>query len=258
MKIMCDVCNKEEALVFCCADEAALCDGCDQRVHHANKLAGKHHRFSLLHPTSKQAAPLCDICKERRAFLFCKEDRAILCRECDLPIHTANDLTRKHNRFLLTGVKISSLASPPSHTSSSTSPPLQISQQATKVTSSEMASTIEENQEISPTSISEYIETLPGWHVEDLLDSFAMDGFCKTDFLFPFLEADLETNFGLVSEEFPIWVPQVPQIHPPPQYGIGFKDFKEASNPKANKRWNNEVLSVPQISPPSKRSRTLW
>ncbi|MCD7459087.1 hypothetical protein HAX54_040049 [Datura stramonium] len=46
MKIQCDVCNKKEASVFCVADEAALCDSCDHRVHHANKLAGKHQRFS--------------------------------------------------------------------------------------------------------------------------------------------------------------------------------------------------------------------
>ena len=61
MKIWCDVCDKEEASVFCCADEAALCNGCDRHVHFANKLAGKHLRFSLTSPTPKDA-PLCDIC----------------------------------------------------------------------------------------------------------------------------------------------------------------------------------------------------
>lgn len=106
MKILCDVCNKDEASVFCTADEAALCGGCDHRVHHANKLASKHQRFSLLCPSPKEF-PLCDVCQERRAFLFCQQDRAILCRECDLPIHTANEHTQKHSRFLLTGVKLS-------------------------------------------------------------------------------------------------------------------------------------------------------
>jgi hypothetical protein len=62
MKIQCDVCSKEEASVFCTADEAALCDTCDHRVHHANKLASKHQRFSLLHPSSKNF-PICDICQ---------------------------------------------------------------------------------------------------------------------------------------------------------------------------------------------------
>ncbi|KAL0432386.1 UNVERIFIED_CONTAM: B-box zinc finger protein 21 [Sesamum latifolium] len=137
MKIQCDVCEKDEASLFCVADEAALCTACDHRVHHANKLAGKHQRFSLHHPSPKQA-PLCDICQvlviatclfrllvmidvvisewinllrqERRAFLFCQQDRAILCRECDVPIHKANEHTQKHARFLLTGVKLSATA----------------------------------------------------------------------------------------------------------------------------------------------------
>ncbi|PQM38562.1 B-box zinc finger protein 20 [Prunus yedoensis var. nudiflora] len=123
MKIQCDVCNKDDASVFCTADEAALCDTCDHRVHHANKLASKHQRFSLIHPSSKQF-PVCDICQERRAFLFCQQDRAILCRECDLPVHAANEHTQKHSRFLLTGVKLSATSalytssSPPTATTS--------------------------------------------------------------------------------------------------------------------------------------------
>lgn len=67
MKIQCDVCNKDEASVFCTADEAVLCAACDHRVHHANKLASKHQRFSLHLPSSKQI-PLCDICQV--SFLF--------------------------------------------------------------------------------------------------------------------------------------------------------------------------------------------
>ncbi|CAL9084059.1 unnamed protein product [Musa textilis] len=106
MKILCDVCGKKEALVFCCADEAALCDACDRRVHCANKLSGKHRRFSLDYP-SGHSNPLCDVCQEKRAILFCQEDRAILCSECDAAIHSANRLTMKHGRFLLTGARLS-------------------------------------------------------------------------------------------------------------------------------------------------------
>ncbi|KAF4375454.1 hypothetical protein F8388_024113 [Cannabis sativa] len=120
MKIRCDVCDKKEASVFCTADEAALCDDCDNRVHHANKLASKHSRFSLLQPGFKES-PLCDICQERRAFLFCQEDRAILCRECDIPIHKANEHTQKHHRFLLTGAKLSPLSSSSSSITTTTS-----------------------------------------------------------------------------------------------------------------------------------------
>ncbi|OVA20392.1 zinc finger protein [Macleaya cordata] len=209
MKIQCDVCNRDEASVFCSADEAALCDGCDRRVHHANKLASKHKRFSLLHPSSSPSdAPRCDICQEKRAFLFCREDRAILCRDCDLSIHTANELTKKHNRFLLTGVKLSSTSaifSSPNTTSTTTTitsssdskttmtvttktrpsnvspvpglhyPPPSIQ---TNTTSSSTPSkicdpfdqTITTSVGGSTSSISEYLmETLPGWQVEDLL-----------------------------------------------------------------------------------------
>lgn len=62
MKIQCDVCSGDEASVFCCADEAALCDACDRRVHHANKLASKHRRFSLSSAEQTQLL-MCDICK---------------------------------------------------------------------------------------------------------------------------------------------------------------------------------------------------
>lgn len=40
MKIQCNVCETAEAAVLCCADEAALCLACDEKVHTANKLAG--------------------------------------------------------------------------------------------------------------------------------------------------------------------------------------------------------------------------
>ncbi|OEL25949.1 B-box zinc finger protein 20 [Dichanthelium oligosanthes] len=110
MLVRCDVCGAEPAAVLCCADEAALCNACDRRVHRANKLADKHRRIPLLHPSgddSATAAPLCDVCKERRGLVFCVEDRAILCADCDEPIHSANDLTAKHSRFLLIGAKLS-------------------------------------------------------------------------------------------------------------------------------------------------------
>ncbi|KAM2200775.1 hypothetical protein ACFX1R_000683 [Malus domestica] len=65
MKIWCDVCDKEETTVFCSADEAAHCDICDRQIHHTNKFASKHKRFSLLHPTFKDS-PLCDIYQEEQ------------------------------------------------------------------------------------------------------------------------------------------------------------------------------------------------
>ncbi|XP_038902472.1 B-box zinc finger protein 21-like [Benincasa hispida] len=203
MKIRCDVCDKEEASVFCPSDEAALCAACDRHVHRANKLAGKHNRFSLLQSTAAavDSLPLCDICQVRRAFLFCREDRAILCRECDISIHSISDHTQKHSRFLLTGVKVS--PSPATSTSSSSSSSSvsgggkeiegeigllkkcskkrakmeELPRQPLNVGKLE----VEENGEsFTRSSISEYLESLPGWCVEEFLDSScAADIFCK-------------------------------------------------------------------------------
>ncbi|KAL6529787.1 hypothetical protein OROGR_015410 [Orobanche gracilis] len=104
MKIQCNVCEAAEANVLCCADEAALCLSCDQKVHAANKLASKHQRIPL--STSSSRMPKRDICQETLGYFFCLEDRALLCRKCDVAIHTANALVSGHQRFLLTGVKV--------------------------------------------------------------------------------------------------------------------------------------------------------
>ncbi|KAK9164279.1 hypothetical protein Syun_005181 [Stephania yunnanensis] len=308
MKIQCDVCHKDEASVFCSADEAALCNGCDHRVHHANKLASKHHRFSLLQPSSKDA-PRCDICQEKRAFLFCREDRAILCRECDFSIHTTNEHTQKHNRFLLTGVKLSSctaIAAPTTTSCDATaSADASSSMDANKIINNhnthqssvkkkDLLVSLSPNLDDPPSaptpqysaattvfpdhqtsSISEYlIEMLPGWHVEDLLDSSTHNhGFCKTDDLLPFLdEGFIQTSDGQFSssEVLATRVPQAApnahchhrfQSHVDDRMNGLFKELKEVINPKpkSSTRWIDHGLTVPQISPASnKRSRPLW
>ncbi|KAI3702761.1 hypothetical protein L6452_28513 [Arctium lappa] len=104
MKIQCNVCETAEATVLCCADEAALCWSCDEKVHAANKLASKHQRVPL--STSNSQMPKCDICQEAVGYFFCLEDRALFCRKCDVAIHTVNSLVSSHQRFLLTGVKV--------------------------------------------------------------------------------------------------------------------------------------------------------
>ncbi|MFS7958991.1 putative transcription factor interactor and regulator Znf-B family [Helianthus anomalus] len=53
MKIQCNVCESTEAVLLCCADEAALCWSCDEKVHAANKLASKHQRVRLSTSTSQ-------------------------------------------------------------------------------------------------------------------------------------------------------------------------------------------------------------
>ncbi|KAI3726783.1 hypothetical protein L1987_66589 [Smallanthus sonchifolius] len=90
MKINCDVCNKDEASMFCPADDAALCSACDHQVHHANNLSGKHPRFLLL--PLKIPPSVTSV------------------RGCDVAIHKVNEHTMNHCRFILTGVKLSPVA----------------------------------------------------------------------------------------------------------------------------------------------------
>ncbi|PSS18003.1 B-box zinc finger protein [Actinidia chinensis var. chinensis] len=285
MKIQCDVCNKNEASVFCSADEAALCAACDLRVHHANKLAGKHDRFSLLLPSPKQL-PLCDICQNKSAFLFCQQDRAILCRDCDVRIHQANEHTQNHNRFLLTGVKLSTLTNGGIDSVSNLKPqnpnkkPNPVHEPAISDSLTVVATAADNGG--STSSISEYlIEMLPGWRVDDFLDStLPSSGSSKqtVDDVIPIWDVDLETNLSSFSspKNMGIWVPQAPPTLFPSQYPsssiafggqIGFKEAKEATNytKLSSRKWRDDGgFTVPQISPPSvthanKRCRNnLW
>ncbi|WOL10067.1 hypothetical protein Cni_G18821 [Canna indica] len=192
MKIQCEVCAEEAAEVYCCADEAALCGSCDRRVHRANRVAGKHHRFSLLHPSSSSTAkspPLCDVCKEKRGFLFCQEDRAILCRDCDVPIHSATALTMRHSRFLLTGVRLSAAPIPDAEAEADDNLHGESSVKTNSGGGSGYAATAATaNSNSSGSSISEYlINMLPGWHVEDFLtDDATAHAFCKGEEIGPF------------------------------------------------------------------------
>ncbi|KAH0875957.1 hypothetical protein HID58_073319 [Brassica napus] len=301
MKIRCDVCDKEEASVFCTADEASLCDGCDHRVHHANKLASKHLRFSLLYPSSsKNSSPICDICQEKKALLFCQQDRAILCKDCDSSIHSANEHTKKHDRFLLTGVKLSPASSVYKPTTESPSSSQDCSVPApskkpisapqsriknSKIQPSKISSDVGMNQWGSTSTISEYlIDTLPGWHVEDFLDSSLPPfGFSKSgddDGVLPFMEAEGDSTkrnnnntVSLPSKNMGIWVPQVPQTLPSSytnqyfphdnnniQFGMynnketshGVETYAPVQNMKQqgqNKRWYDDGgFTVPQMT----------
>ncbi|KAI7756322.1 hypothetical protein M8C21_001538 [Ambrosia artemisiifolia] len=239
MKIQCDVCNEHEAEVYCLADEAALCCVCDQRVHHANKLAGKHERFDLLHPPPTES-PMCDICQEKKAFLFCQQDRAILCKDCDVGIHKVNQHTQKHNRFLLTGVKLSSTASAYSASTTPTTtntavakpgvlPDQQLKQLPLTIMNKNTVETQNRHQELNglghestTSSISEYlIETLPGWHVEDFLDPPPSLSKVYDNNPWPVWGEDLldgSFNNSFTPESMGIWVPQAPREKPRSQY----------------------------------------
>lgn len=113
--------------------------------------------------------------QEKTGFLFCQEDRAILCRDCDLPIHSASALTMKHSRFLLTGIRLS--AAPKLDAEAVTSMHGHCDIKTDSSGGGSMVATT------NSSSISEYLmNMLPGWHVDDfLMDDVTAQAFCKVN-----------------------------------------------------------------------------
>lgn len=132
--------------------------------------------------------------------MLCKQDRAILCKDCDSSIHSVNELTQKHDRFLLTGVKLSTTSTNSSSSSVSTTTttsvksnlvPSSLIEKSTTVsqTSTLKNMVMEEGEEEGSggSSISKYlIETLPGWQVDDFLDSSSVPFSFSKVFIFSF------------------------------------------------------------------------
>ncbi|KAK6924454.1 B-box-type zinc finger [Dillenia turbinata] len=96
MRTICDVCESAAAILFCAADEAALCRACDEKVHMCNKLASRHIRVGLADPSD---VPRCDICENAPAFFYCEIDGTSLCLQCDMIVHVGGK--RTHGRYLL-------------------------------------------------------------------------------------------------------------------------------------------------------------
>ncbi|CAN8311412.1 unnamed protein product [Cochlearia groenlandica] len=167
MKIQCDVCEKAPATVICCADEAALCPNCDIEIHAANKLASKHQRLHLDSLSSK--FPRCDICQEKAAFVFCVEDRALLCRDCDESIHVANSRSANHQRFLATGIKVAlSSSSCSNETEKNQSEPSNNQQKAKQIQAKSLSQQQQQQQPSSATSHVPWIVDDDFFHFSDL------------------------------------------------------------------------------------------
>ncbi|KAG8082543.1 hypothetical protein GUJ93_ZPchr0014g47445 [Zizania palustris] len=81
----CDACGGEAARIFCRADAAFLCAGCDARAHPSGS---RHARVWL-----------CEVCEHAPAAVACRADAAALCTACDADIHSANPLARRHERL---------------------------------------------------------------------------------------------------------------------------------------------------------------
>lgn len=163
MKIQCDACEQAAASVICYADEAALCTECDIKVHKANKLASKHKRLSLI-PTSPKLSR-CDICQDKASIVFCLEDRAMLCRDCDESVHSPDTLAAKHQRFLATGIKVALNAQ-----SSESQGPSEFNKQLTSMSSSTAPVQVGLQMGSTDTSLSKPTHYgQPCWSVDELL-----------------------------------------------------------------------------------------
>ncbi|XP_050373374.1 B-box zinc finger protein 25 [Argentina anserina] len=221
MKIQCDVCEKAPATVICCADEAALCARCDVEVHAANKLASKHHRLVLESLSNK--LPRCDICQDKAAFIFCVEDRALFCQDCDDSIHSPNTLSANHQRFLATGIRValssacakdaeaSNLDPPPNHTSS-------------KLPSSAAFSSS------SP------------WGVDDLLQLSDFETSDKKESI-EFGELEWIADMGLFGEQFPqepLAAAEVPQL--PVSQSSNYTSYRP---PKSSSPYKKPRIEIP-------------
>ncbi|KAG2713931.1 hypothetical protein I3760_03G002300 [Carya illinoinensis] len=84
---VCDTCRSAACTVYCRADSAYLCTGCDARIHAANLVASRHERVWV-----------CEACERAPAAFICKADAASLCTACDADIHSANPLAGRHHR----------------------------------------------------------------------------------------------------------------------------------------------------------------
>nr|KJB48338.1 hypothetical protein B456_008G064100 [Gossypium raimondii] len=108
MRILCDACESAPAIVFCAADEAALCRACDEKVHMCNKLASRHVRVGLANPSD---VPRCDICENAPAFFYCEIDGSSLCLQCDMVVHVGGKRTHGRNLLLRQRVEVCYLIS---------------------------------------------------------------------------------------------------------------------------------------------------
>ncbi|KAI5663782.1 hypothetical protein M9H77_23105 [Catharanthus roseus] len=78
------------ASVFCRAEWAFLCVGCNSKVHAANKLASRHAQVWV-----------CEVCEQAPTSITSKVDAAALYVACDRDIYSVNPLARRHNRVSL-------------------------------------------------------------------------------------------------------------------------------------------------------------
>ncbi|KAJ7980685.1 Zinc finger, B-box [Quillaja saponaria] len=224
MKIQCDVCEKAPATVICCADEAALCAKCDIEVHAANKLASKHQRLLLQSQSNK--LPRCDICQDKAAFIFCVEDRALFCQDCDEPIHSTGSLSANHHRFLATGIRVALSSNSAKDTEKNhLEPPNRNAEQI--------------SVKVSPQQVPSFTSS---WAVDELLHFAEFESSDKKDSL-GFGELEWLADVGLFSEQIPqeaLAAAEVPEL--PVSQSSNFTSYRASKSNMSYKKPRLEIL----------------
>nr|ACF35275.1 B-box zinc finger protein [Bambusa oldhamii] len=237
MRIQCDACEGAAATVVCCADEAALCARCDVEIHAANKLASKHQRLPL-DAALPAALPRCDVCQEKAAFVFCVEDRALLCRDCDEPIHVPGTLSGNHQRYLATGIRVGfgSVCSANVGTHASCLPPKGGSKPPSVVAACGVPKPVPAAAQEVPSS-----PFFPpsGWAVEDLLQLSDYESSNKKESPLGFTELEWFADIDLLHDHAPAkggsTAAEVPDLFTSPQPATN-AGFYKTSGARQNKK----------------------
>ncbi|KAK9039732.1 hypothetical protein V6N11_014925 [Hibiscus sabdariffa] len=149
MRTLCDACESAAAIVFCAADEAALCRACDQKIDLQNQT------FC--------AVPRCDICENTPAFFFREIDGTSLCLQCDMIVHVGGK--RTHGRFLLLRQRVEFPGDKPGNIANPTSQPLDPSE-ARRGQNQAAKLTVGENQQNDKASLVQGIDAGSDGHLE--------------------------------------------------------------------------------------------
>ncbi|XP_057968066.1 B-box zinc finger protein 19-like isoform X2 [Malania oleifera] len=152
MRTLCDACESAAAVLFCAADEAALCRACDEKVHMCNKLANRHVRVGLADPSD---IPSCDICENAPGFLYCEVDGSSLCLQCDMAVHVGGK--RTHGRYLLLKQRVEFPGDKPGHLKDPAAQPIDLGENR-RVQNQPPKLTVGENQlnhKVSPALMSD-------------------------------------------------------------------------------------------------------
>jgi len=98
MKLKCESCPDQQAkFVIGCSNKLS-CNSCITRV--------KKTTEGSVTAIEQQQQLNCDICKVNPVTVVCHDDRAFLCTQCDLKIHSANDYAGHHHRVAFTGARL--------------------------------------------------------------------------------------------------------------------------------------------------------